>query len=162
MKPNRLLCLMAVLLLAAGFQTGTARAQDADADAAYAEMQQMLGLVPTFMKAFPKVAISPAWNEMKMLQMNPGTELSGKMKELVGLAVAAQIPCEYCVYFHTMAARANGATDEEIREAIAMAAITRHWSTVLNGSQIDYETFKQEADQILAQAMKMAESEGKK
>jgi hypothetical protein len=30
---------------------------------------------------------------------------------------------------HSSAAKANGATDEEIREAVAMAAIVRHWST---------------------------------
>jgi hypothetical protein len=33
------------------------------------------------------------------------------------------------------AARFNGATNEEIREAVAVAAITRHWSTMLNGMQ---------------------------
>lgn len=48
--------------------------------------------------------------------------------------------CEELNY--TAAAKANGATDEEIREAIAMAAIVRHWSRVLNGSQIDFATFK--------------------
>lgn len=29
-------------------------------------------------------------------------------------------------------------------EAVAQAAFTRHWSTVLNGMQIDFETFKSE------------------
>ena len=70
----------------------------------------------------------------------------------MGLAVAAQIPCAYCVYFHTAAARANGATDEEIKEAVAMAAIVRHWSTVMNGMQVDLATFKQETDDILRRA----------
>src|SRR5476651_86004 len=93
---------------------------------------------------------------MKAFQLNPKTQLSGKTKELIGLAVAAQIPCTYCIYFHTAAAKANGATDEEIREAVAMAAITRHWSTVLNGMQVDLPTFKRETDAVLKLASEKA------
>ena len=52
--------------------------------------------------------------------------------------------------FHTEAAKLNGATDEEIKEAIAMAAIVRHWSTMLNGSQVDFATFKQQTDGVFA------------
>jgi AhpD family alkylhydroperoxidase len=92
----------------------------------------------------PEAGIGGAWNEFKSVQLNPKTALSGKTKELIGLAVAAQVPCAYCVYFHTAAAKLNGANDEEIREAVAMAAITRHWSTVLNGMQIDPAAFKAE------------------
>jgi hypothetical protein len=40
--------------------------------------------------------------------------------------------------------------DEEIKEAIAMAAIVRHWSTMLNGSQVDFATFKQQTDGVFA------------
>ena len=76
----------------------------------------------------------------------------------VGLAVSAQIPCSYCVYFHTAAARANGATDAEIRETVAMASIVRHWSTTLNGMQVNLDTFKQETDAILARAAEMAKA----
>jgi AhpD family alkylhydroperoxidase len=72
------------------------------------------------------------------------------VKELIGLAVAAQVPCAYCVYFHTRAARLNGATEDEIREAVGMAAVTRHWSTVLNGSGQDLAEFRREADAIFA------------
>jgi AhpD family alkylhydroperoxidase len=90
-----------------------------------------------------------AWAEFKTVQLNPKTALSGKEKELIGLAVAAQIPCSYCIYFHTEAAKLNGATDAEIREAVAMAAISRHWSTVLNGMQADPAGFRQETDTVL-------------
>ncbi len=76
----------------------------------------------------------------------------------MGLAVASQIPCSYCVYFHTAAAKANGATDEEIREAVAMAAIVRHWSTVLNGMQVDLNSFKTETDTVLRLAGEKAKT----
>jgi AhpD family alkylhydroperoxidase len=126
-----------------------ASAQDASAQAAYQDIEKTLGSVPTFFKAFPPSGIAGAWSEFKSVQLNPNTRLSGKTKELIGLAVAAQIPCQYCIYFHTAAAKANGATDDEIQEAVAMAAITRHWSTVLNGMNIDYTGFKKETDTVL-------------
>ena len=126
---------------------GAAMAQDAPA--AYRDIEATLGSVPTFFKLFPEEGIEGAWTEFKTVQLNPKTALSGKEKELIGLAVAAQIPCSYCVYFHSEAAKANGATDAEIREAVAMAAITRHWSTVLNGMQVDPTQFRQETDTVL-------------
>jgi len=97
---------------------------------------------------------------MKSVQLNPNTKLNGKTKELIGLAIAAQIPCHYCIYFHTAAAKANGATDEEIREAVAMAAITRHWSTVLNGMDVDFAIFKRDTDAALKNAGKKAATTG--
>ena len=140
------------IAIASVFSVAASAADSADTKAAYADIQATFGSVPTFLKAFPAGSIASAWGEMKSLQMNPHTALSGKEKELIGLAVAAQIPCQYCIYAHTESAKADGATDEEIKEAIAMSALTRHWSTFLNGAQIDMEGFKQE----YAAAMKFA------
>jgi len=135
--------------------------RDPAAQAAYRDIEQTLGLVPTFFKQFPESGIAGAWAEFKTVQLNANTKLSGKTKELLGLAVAAQIPCQYCIYFHTAAAKANGATDEEIREAVAMAAIVRHWSTVLNGTQVDLAGFKQETDTVLRLAAEKAKTAAK-
>jgi AhpD family alkylhydroperoxidase len=129
---------------------------DPSAQAAYRDIKVTLGFVPGFLKVFPESGIAGAWSEFKLVQLSPNTALSGKMKELIGLAVAAQIPCSYCIYFHTAAAKASGATDEEVRETVAMAAITRHWSTVLNGMQVDLATFKKETDTVLRRAAEKA------
>jgi AhpD family alkylhydroperoxidase len=126
-----------------------------DSDSAWKDIEATFGIVPSFFRAFPSSGISGAWKEMKALQLNPNTAIPGRYKELIGLAVAAQIPCHYCTYFHTEAAKMNGATEEQVKEAIAMSAITRHWSTVLNGIQIDPAAFHKEADQIFAAARKM-------
>lgn len=139
-----LLALAAGVLLAGA----PARAEDASATATYKDIQATLGSVPDMFKTLPDVAVAGAWAEIKGVQLNPKTALDGKTKELLGLAVASQIPCQYCIYFHTQAAKLNGATDEEIKEAVTMAAITRHWSTMLNGSQVDLATFKKQADQV--------------
>ena len=114
------------------------------------EIERALGQVPGMFRFFPDAGIPGAWAEFRDFQMGQATALNGKVKELIGLAVSAQVPCTYCVYFHTRAARLNGATDEEIREAVGMAAVTRHWSTVLNGSGQDLAEFRREADAIFA------------
>ena len=151
-----------VLTTAIGFASATsASAQDASAQAAYRDIEQTLGSVPTFFKMFPESGIAGAWAEFKSVQLNPKTALDNKTKQLIGLAVSAQIPCQYCIYFHTAVAKANGASDAEIREAVAMAAITRHWSTVLNGMEIDLAQFKSESDTVLRAAGEKAKSASK-
>jgi AhpD family alkylhydroperoxidase len=135
-----------------------ASAEDASARAAYRDIEQTLGLVPGFFRLFPEAGIAGAWASFKAVQLSPETALNGKMKELIGLAVAAQIPCQYCVYFHTAAATANGATEQEIREAVAMAAIVRHWSTVLQGMQVDFAGFRTETDTVLGLAAERAKA----
>jgi AhpD family alkylhydroperoxidase len=136
-------------------------ADDASAQATYKDIEQTLGAVPSFFKLFPEAGIPGAWAEFKSVQLNPKTKLDGKTKELLGLAIAAQIPCHYCIYFHTAAAKLNGATEQEIREAVAMAAIVRHWSTVLNGMQVDYDGFKRETDAVLKLAGEKAKTAAK-
>lgn len=129
----------------------TPKIEVVDAASAYKDIERTLGFAPSFFHAMPDNAIAPAWREMKSLEMNPATQLPGKTKELIGLAVAAQIPCKYCVVFHTEAAKKNGATQQEIQEAVAMAGLTRHWSTILNGNQIDETQFRKDIDQIAKQ-----------
>jgi len=77
-------------------------------------------------------------------------KLDAKTRELIALGVAAQIPCAYCVYVHDKKARAEGATEAEVREAVATSAHVRHWSTVLNGMGYDFAAFKAEVDAMLA------------
>ena len=136
-----------------------ASAQTAQAQATYQDIEKTLGFVPGFFRQMPESAIPGAWGEMKGFQLNPNTRLNGKTKELIGLAVAAQIPCQYCIYFHTAAAKANGATDEEIKEAVAMAGVVRHWSTVLNGNQVDLDSFRHDTDTVLSHAAEKAKSQ---
>jgi AhpD family alkylhydroperoxidase len=97
---------------------------------------------PQFMKdTFPQQGLKAAWQEHQDV-MNPNGALNAKEKELISLGVAAQIPCDYCIYYHTQAAKHAGATDAQIKEALAAAALTRKWSTMLNGSDYDMSKFK--------------------
>lgn len=119
-----------------------------DGKSALKDIEQSMGMTPGFLEAFPDVARAGAWKTMRDLQMNPNTALSGKYKELVGLAVASQVPCEFCIIAHTEFAKLNGATEDEIREAIAMASLTRHMSTLLNGLQVDMAGFREDLERL--------------
>jgi AhpD family alkylhydroperoxidase len=145
---------IAILTLAAAIVTPGAALATPDGDAARADIQKAFGFVPGFMKLVPDLALPGAWMDFKGLAVNPATALPPKMKDLVGLAVAAQIPCEYCVYAHTELAKLNGATDAEISEAVVMGALTRKWSTFLNGIQTDEGKFRAEIGQLLANIKK--------
>jgi AhpD family alkylhydroperoxidase len=126
------------------------------ADATYLDVQKTVGIVPGFVRDYPEEGIAGAWLELKNLQMNPHTAIPGKYKEMIGLAVSAQIPCRFCTVFHTEALRNAGATDREIREAVAVASEVRHWSTFLNGISMDEATFKKELAQMFAHMKKQA------
>ncbi len=125
-----------------------------EAAATRAQVRKQLGFLPELVKAMPDAMLPGAWGELTGLQMNPSTALSGKVKELIGLAVAAQVPCTYCIYGHTEFARLNGASDGELGEAIGMAALSRHWSTILNGAQIDAAKFRADIARIADGAKK--------
>jgi len=96
---------------------------------------------------YPEYALKARLQAEEVL-MGESATLNGKTRELVALGVAAQIPCAYCIYYHTKSARAAGASESQIREAVAIAAHVRHWSTVLNGMAYDLEAFKAEVDQM--------------
>ena len=121
-----------------------APAADTGYEATLKDIEATFGSVPSFVKSIPKAALPGAWQEEKMLELSDDTALSPKVKALISLAVAAQIPCEYCIWSDTQAAKRAGASEEEIGEAVAMAALTRHWSTLFHGLQVDLPTFKQE------------------
>src|SRR5687768_12547663 len=93
-----LFTLLTLLLLGI---TGTAAAQsrpgNPEARAARDDIAKTLGFVPGFFKVTADSALPGVWEEMKGLQLNPKTALPGKVKELIGLGVAAQVPCRYCV-----------------------------------------------------------------
>lgn len=129
---------------ALAFVSSGAAADDMSTEQVYKEIEATLGSIPAFVKQLPKAALAGAWQEEKDLELSDKTALPPKVKALIGLAVAAQIPCQYCIWADTNSARRAGATEEEIAEAVAMSALTRHWSTLFNGLQVDYEQFRKD------------------
>lgn len=119
-----------------------------DPQQTYQEIESTLGHVPAFMKEIPPETVGPFWEKMRDFEM-ADTAIPVKYKDLIGLAVAAAIPCSYCTVFHKESAILNGATEREMREAIAMAASVREGSTLVNGFGQDLEAFREDVREIV-------------
>src|SRR5204863_1011488 len=150
--------MVAVAVVGLTFAPAARAAENPAVAAAKVDIQKTLGFVPQFFTRFPEAALPGAWEEMKTLQLNPHTVLAGRTKELIGLGVAAQIPCRYCIVAHTEFAKLNGASEAEVGEAVAMAALTRHWSTFLNGTQTDETKFRGEIAKVIENVKKASAS----
>jgi len=109
----------------------------------YKEIEEIFGLVPSFIKMIPDSSLELEWKLFKKVQLEEGP-IPNKYRELIGLAIAAVTKCRYCSLFHTEVAKLNGATDAEIEDAVHFAKSSAGWSAYLNGLQMDFEQFKSE------------------
>jgi AhpD family alkylhydroperoxidase len=112
----------------------------------YEDMRQTLGVIPSFFQWVPDNTLEQEWDLFKRLQLDTGV-VPGKYRELIGLGVAAATKCPYCMFYHSEVAKAYGATDAEIEEAVHFAKCSTGWSTYLHGLGADYEQFKSEIRQ---------------
>ena len=64
-----------------------------------------------------------------------------KHAQLAAISASVAMKCVYCIPAHTAFARAEGATEEEIKTAVAIAADVALNSSMLYGNQFDMETF---------------------
>jgi AhpD family alkylhydroperoxidase len=113
----------------------------------YNEMEQTLGLVPSFFKLIPDSTLELEWELFKKVQLDE-SPIPNKYRELIGLAIAGVTKCHYCAFFHTEAAKLFGASEEEIEDALHYAKSSAGWSTYVNGLQLDFEQFKDEVLRI--------------
>lgn len=109
----------------------------------FKEIEQTLGLVPSFFKLVPDRSLEIEWKLFKTLQLEE-SPIPNKYKELIGVAISAVTKCKYCSFFHTEVAKLFGASDAEIEDAVHYAKSSAGWSAYLNGLQIDYNEFKNE------------------
>lgn len=117
------------------------------------DIRQSLGIVPGFMKGLPEEVLVHDWPLFKRYTLGE-TKIPSKQRELLGLAVAANIKCPYCTFFHTAAAKLNGATDAELAETAFMASYTARWSAMIHAQHYDYNTFVKETEEIGAHLQK--------
>ena len=110
-------------------------------NAIYKEIEANFGLVPSFFDSVPDSSLELEWHLFKRLQVEEGV-IPNKYRELIGLGIAAATKCRFCTLYHTEMARLEGATTEEIEEAVHFAKCSTGWSTYINGLQTDYERFR--------------------
>jgi AhpD family alkylhydroperoxidase len=112
------------------------------------EMIAHFGFAPDFYNTLPRAGLPHAWASHRDFELAE-TAIPNKYKELIGLSIAAHIKCRYCIYFHTQAAIANGATEEELKEAVFMGGLTVEYSNTITGMRYDFEKFQREVDRAV-------------
>jgi len=75
--------------------------------------------------------VAKAFSELRSSVFKDGA-LDARTKELISIAASVLMRCEKCTEIHAQRARKNGATDEQIAEAIACAMF------VAAGSQLSW------------------------
>jgi len=117
-------------------------------DEVYRDIEDTLGLVPTWMSSIPDEFIAEEWDIYKRLELEE-THIPNKYKELMGVALSASTRCQFCTLYHSEAARLHGATDQEIEEASHFAKMSVGWSVYIHGMQMDFNQFKDELRRII-------------
>jgi AhpD family alkylhydroperoxidase len=118
------------------------------------EMQQALGVVPSFFKTVPEDALEAEWQLFKRDEMMEGP-IPLKYKHLIGLCLAAAIKCKYCLHFETEMSKLHGATDAEIEDALRHTKCTLGWSAYITGLQTDFDQFKKDVATACTHAKSM-------
>lgn len=116
-------------------------------DEALEDIERTLGIVPGFFDALNPDDLVDEWPSFKRHTIEE-TEIPAKYKELIGLAVAANLKCPYCQLFHRGAAKMHGATEAELAEVSFLAGHTAKYSSMIHAQDYDYDTFATEFEQI--------------
>ncbi len=121
------------------------------------DIETSLGMVPGFMKALPPDVLARDWPLMKKYVLGE-SKIPGKYREMIALAVAANLKCPYCELFHTGTAKLHGASDDELKEVYFLASFTTRWSAMIHAQHYDYDKFAEEFAQIGEHLSKQAGS----
>jgi AhpD family alkylhydroperoxidase len=89
-----------------------------------------------FLKQMGKLAPREftAWLELDKIVAREDGAIPRKYRELIALAIACTTQCPYCIEVHTKAAKANGASREEITESALLAAALRAGGAATHGA----------------------------
>ena len=96
-----------------------------------------------FIQMHPEIiqpAVEAYYKEVEEKVFNGAIPL--KYAQLMALSASVAMKCEYCIPAHTSFAKAAGATDEEIKVAVAIAGDVALNSAMLYGNQFDMRYFK--------------------
>ena len=75
-----------------------------------------------------------AWLNLDKIVGRDDGKIPRKYRELIALAVACTTQCPYCIEVHSKAAKAQGASREEIVEASFLAAALRAGAAATHGA----------------------------
>jgi AhpD family alkylhydroperoxidase len=75
-----------------------------------------------------------AWLNLDNIVKHEGGAIPKKYRELIAVAVACTTQCPYCIEVHSKAAKAAGATREELVESAFLAAALRAGGAATHGA----------------------------
>ena len=120
--------------------SSTAFSQDATLTAE--EKKELLEASP-FNSIYPESILKSADTYFKA-QMGLYKEgvIPEKEAHLVALGTSAAIKCQYCIPYHVSELKRLGASEDEIKTAVLIAADIMKMSTLFYGNEFDLEAFK--------------------
>jgi AhpD family alkylhydroperoxidase len=75
-----------------------------------------------------------AWLNLNSIVAREDGAIPRKYRELIAIAVSTTTQCPYCIEAHAKAAKAAGATREEVAEASLLAAALRAGGAAMHGT----------------------------
>ena len=113
-----------------------------DAPLSSEEKGKLLAKSP-FNKVYPTSVLKSAdsYFDSQMAVFTNGA-IKEKEAHLIALGTAAATKCNYCIPYHLAEARRLGATEDEIKTAVLIAADVLRMSTLFYGNEYDMVEFK--------------------
>ena len=95
--------------------------------------------IPNFWRAIANNpdTLERTWNNLKQI-MKKGA-LDPVTKELIYVAVSITNSCEYCTRSHSYAAKKKGATDEMLKEMIAVVGLANKNNKLVESYNVDVD-----------------------
>ena len=95
--------------------------------------------IPNFWKmlANDPNELERSWNSLKQVMKKGALDLV--TKELIYVAVSITNSCEYCTRSHSYAAKKKGATDEMLKEMIAVVGLANKNNKLVDSYQVEVD-----------------------
>ena len=106
------------------------------------ERQELLAASP-FNSVYPESILksADAYFKAQMGLYKEGA-IPEKEAHLVALGTSAATKCQYCIPYHIAQAKRLGATEDELKAAVQIAADVMRMSTMFYGNEFDLDEFK--------------------
>ena len=106
------------------------------------ERQELLAASP-FNSVYPESILksADAYFKAQMGLYKKGA-IAEKEAHLVALGTSSAVKCQYCIPYHIAELKRLGASEDEIKTAVLIAADIMKMSTLFYGNEFDLEAFK--------------------
>jgi len=100
------------------------------------DIEDSIGIIPKCLERLPEKVLMRYWPFLKRYQLGESC-IPEKYRELISLALVANMKCRSCLLTFRAMAKSAGATDDEISEAMFLANHAARWSDLHHPSLHD-------------------------